>query len=582
MRNSRRSRTCAALVRCGFAVAVVSVLCLPPPAARADVAASGSWALTLTGTPSTTADAVFAQQGTTLNAMVSFNAGDRNPFMGSVDPATGAFTVGGVLVIFTSPPVSHVFALSGSVAADGTLTGSLACADGGCNIPPWSVTGTLLSALCGNGSVDAGEACDPGTPPASEVCCGLRCAALPAGTACEADTAICTHDACDGAGVCTHAPGNAGVTCRPKGPPCDVAEVCDGVSATCPPDQPTCPPADIDVTGTWRITSDVCFCTVDTTFVQDGTSLLVGTTAGWLDPATRAFQALATFGCPTLGGTATSGLTGTFSADGESLVGTEYDGVEKVTPPAGCFTFTGTASGVRIATSPSCGNGILDAGEECDSSVTGSGCCYSDCHLKPAGAICRPAANACDVPETCDGVAATCPPDGIPDACDPCTGGPGAERPRLQASAAKLLVRGRAALAAGASIDPVSHGLRLLVADGVGATFLDVTVPGGAVAAGTGWKVGKHGWNFVATSPVGGAVTAVTLRVKNETRVDFKVSGKHDTLPPLPTSLPIRATLVLDPPQSATGLCTDATFPGPKGVAPVCTLKQEGRQLVCR
>ncbi len=172
--------------------------------------------------------------------------------------------------------------------------------------------------------------------------------------------------------------------------------------------------------------------------------------------------------------------------------------------------------------------------------------------------------------------------DGIPDACDPCAGGPGAERPHLQASADKLLVRGRATLAAGASIDPVSHGLRLLVTDGVGATFLDVTVPGGAVVAGTGWKVGKHGWNFVATSPVGGAVTTVTLRVKNGTRVDFKVSGKHDTLPPLPTSLPIRATLVLDPPQSATGLCTDATFPGPKGVAPVCTLKQEGRQLVCR
>jgi hypothetical protein len=137
-------------------------------------------------------------------------------------------------------------------------------------------------------------------------------------------------------------------------------------------------------------------------------------------------------------------------------------------------------------------------------------------------------------------------------------------------------------VAAGATIDPMSHGVRLLVVDGAGATFLDVTVPGGALVAGTGWKVVNHGWSFVAASPVGGAVMAATLKVKDGTRVDFKLSGKHDTLPPPPTSLPVRATLVLDPPQSATGLCTDATFPGPKGVAPLCTLKREGTMLVCR
>ena len=58
---------------------------------------------------------------------------------------------------------------------------------------------------------------------------------------------------------------------------------------------------------------------------------------------------------------------------GNWLVGTEYDGVEKITPPPGCFTFTGTVSGARIATSPSCGNGVLDAGEECDPGIGGQG-----------------------------------------------------------------------------------------------------------------------------------------------------------------------------------------------------------------
>ncbi|PNI62428.1 ADAM33 isoform 8 [Pan troglodytes] len=49
-----------------------------------------------------------------------------------------------------------------------------------------------------------------------------------------------------------------------------------------------------------------------------------------------------------------------------------------------------------------CGNGFVEAGEECD---CGSG------QLKPAGALCRQAMGDCDLPEFCTGTSSHCPPD---------------------------------------------------------------------------------------------------------------------------------------------------------------------------
>jgi len=91
----------------------------------------------------------------------------------------------------------------------------------------------------------------------------------------------------------------------------------------------------------------------------------------------------------------------------------------------------------------------------------------------------------------------------------------------------------------------------------------------------------KKGWRFSATTPVGGAITSVKLRVKDGTGVTFKVAGKHVSLPPLPGSLPVRATLVLDPPQSM-DRCVETPFPGPPRVVPSCTVKRDGTQLTCR
>lgn len=59
---------------------------------------------------------------------------------------------------------------------------------------------------CGDGILQAGEACDAG-PNGGASCCDASCRVLP-----------------------------AGATCRPAASPCDVPEACDGASGACPPD----------------------------------------------------------------------------------------------------------------------------------------------------------------------------------------------------------------------------------------------------------------------------------------------------------------------------------------------------------
>ena len=61
-----------------------------------------------------------------------------------------------------------------------------------------------------------------------------------------------------------------------------------------------------------------------------------------------------------------------------------------------------------------CGNGVLDAGEECDPGIEASGCCdMDDCTIAESGRICRPARGPCDLAERCDGIYTACPQDAI-------------------------------------------------------------------------------------------------------------------------------------------------------------------------
>ncbi len=67
---------------------------------------------------------------------------------------------------------------------------------------------------------------------------------------------------------------------------------------------------------------------------------------------------------------------------------------------------------VTVTVTTLCGDGALDAGEECDDGNTTAGdCCSSSCTIEPDGTECRAAAGVCDVAESCDGVADDCPAD---------------------------------------------------------------------------------------------------------------------------------------------------------------------------
>jgi len=61
---------------------------------------------------------------------------------------------------------------------------------------------------------------------------------------------------------------------------------------------------------------------------------------------------------------------------------------------------------------PGCGDGIVQAGEDCD---PGPGkttpCCDASCHFARSSTVCRAATGPCDVAETCPGTSADCPPD---------------------------------------------------------------------------------------------------------------------------------------------------------------------------
>ena len=84
----------------------------------------------------------------------------------------------------------------------------------------------------------------------------------------------------------------------------------------------------------------------------------------------------------------------------------------------------------KLYTSPICGNGFTEQGEECDCgsvaechdpccnattcelqpfAVCASGACCEDCQFKPRSTMCREKVNDCDLPEYCSGRSAQCP-----------------------------------------------------------------------------------------------------------------------------------------------------------------------------
>ncbi|KAM3924701.1 zinc metalloproteinase-disintegrin-like halysase [Leptodactylus fuscus] len=100
----------------------------------------------------------------------------------------------------------------------------------------------------------------------------------------------------------------------------------------------------------------------------------------------------------------------------------------------------------EILSAPVCGNKFTERGEECDCGTEeectdkccdaatcrlkeGAQCtegeCCSDCKVKSAGSVCRPAKDECDLSDMCDGRSSTCPSDRFQINGSPCKNGEG-------------------------------------------------------------------------------------------------------------------------------------------------------------
>jgi hypothetical protein len=89
--------------------------------------------------------------------------------------------------------------------------------------------------------------------------------------------------------------------------------------------------------------------------------------------------------------------------------------------------FSGQKFGTQTPTVSvtSCGNGIVDAGEQCDlGAVNGAStsCCTAACAFRATGQTCRASAGQCDVAETCTGTSGACPADSFAASTMACTG----------------------------------------------------------------------------------------------------------------------------------------------------------------
>lgn len=234
----RRSLRAAWLAALFVAAALVA-----PSVARGDVDLSNDWFVHFSSVKSFDCDLTFVQSGSALTANGDCRGSSPSAtFTGTVDPQSGAFSLSGS--IWTGAPFPYLYIVfAGAPSGDGSVLNGTATVDGS--------PGTFTASLCGNGNLDANEACDDGsltggcctsscTPRPDGIACTTTedcqvaptCAAgacvgapKPAGTLCEADGNGCTDDACDGAGTCAAGP------CSP---------CCGGPSCTPAPRYGTC------------------------------------------------------------------------------------------------------------------------------------------------------------------------------------------------------------------------------------------------------------------------------------------------------------------------------------------------------
>jgi hypothetical protein len=91
-----------------------------------------------------------------------------------------------------------------------------------------------------------------------------------------------------------------------------------------------------------------------------------------------------------------------------------------------CATTESLSQFVFGAATSTCGNGVVDGGEDCDEGAGANGdpttCCTATCSVRAAGQVCRPDAGECDgTAEACSGSAGACPANVVVASGTPCT-----------------------------------------------------------------------------------------------------------------------------------------------------------------
>jgi uncharacterized delta-60 repeat protein len=269
-----------------------------------------------------------------------------------------------------------------------------------------------------------------------------------------------------------------------------------------------------------------------------------------------------------------------------------------------------------------CGNGTVDAGEECDGGAIIDGdCCDAACELLPAATVCRPVEDECDLADSCDGVSGSCPDarkpdgdddgvcdevdicpvdpdpaqedgddDGLGDVCDPCTNGVIVIKPKIRMTKFTtgpgddtFSFTGQLDLPAAPALDPITKGARVIVADATDAVLFDLAVPGGAYSplTRTGWIANGAGTSFTfrTTTAVGGVIDKLKLSfaAARPDLLKFSMSGRRGAFAGAPPTLPLSAIIVIDAPTAATGECGEIEF-GATG----CLLNRSGSTLSCK
>ncbi|MBU6280939.1 hypothetical protein KGQ64_01760 [bacterium] len=263
--------------------------------------------------------------------------------------------------------------------------------------------------------------------------------------------------------------------------------------------------------------------------------------------------------------------------------------------------------------SPDCGDGVVQASEQCDDGNLAAGdCCSPACTIESAGTLCRGSVGGCDLDEFCDGTSATCPADdtapdhdgdGTCDGLDPCTNV--ASRQDFAAKAALGLAHvgtdpaagndsfklsGSFPLAPGISfgtLDPSKRGARVVLLDRTGTAVLDATLPAGLYGgAGTrGWKTNgsRTLWQYLdrTASPLGGVTDVKSSdagKGKAGGLVKLSAKGKRSSYAVRRGDEPLRAVVALGGrSDSIAGACGEARFDGG-----ACAFNGAGNAVSCK